>query len=146
MLANMLRLTLTGWLMCGTALMSFCAEQLAPLAVKSCCQADAAPSVRQCCCSDCDGKCGGACCKKQGREPERPIDAGPADRPQPASAGNRAGAARPDVDAGAGVRTDEASADAVGGCALHCNCDTCGFKPDPPLSLPLSPARRPSNG
>jgi hypothetical protein len=65
--ATIFRSILIYSLILSLSTLGFCSTMMTPLMQHSCCKVErVTPKTGGCCCPNCDGKCGGACCKKNG--------------------------------------------------------------------------------
>lgn len=70
---SIFRSTLICSLILSMGMVGFCSQPVAVIGHAAC--AKAAPGstrVRTCCCANCDGRCGGACCRQNGTKPIPP--------------------------------------------------------------------------
>jgi hypothetical protein len=74
--ATIVRSILIYSLILSLSTLGFCSTMATPLFQPSCCKlTKSTPKTGGCCCPNCDGKCGGACCKKNGTH--TPLNSAP---------------------------------------------------------------------
>jgi hypothetical protein len=74
---SIFRSSLVCSLILSLGMVGFCSQPVAAIGHAECGKsATGATKIRTCCCANCDGRCGGACCRQNGTKPVPPAAPG----------------------------------------------------------------------